>query len=86
MYHRIMSSGESVSRNLKYFAAEGFVAGDPATGYRFSPRDSDKGRFAADLLKAYRERRVSVIEAIYKAPVDPVQQFADAFKLRKDKP
>ena len=86
VYHRIQSSLDSVSRNLRQFANQGFLAHDPSSGYRFSPQTPELQAFSAELLKAYRERRVSVIEAIYQAPFDPIRQFADAFNLRKDKP
>jgi hypothetical protein len=46
----------------------------------------------ATVGRTYEERRVAVITLIYSRPddvvdeaVDPVQAFADAFKLRKDK-
>jgi DNA-binding MarR family transcriptional regulator len=42
---------------------------------------------AVDLLaNLYKERRVTVITTIYAEPVDSVRTFADAFRLRKDKP
>ena len=46
----------------------------------------------ASVARTYEERRVAMITLIYSRPddvvdepVDPVQAFADAFKLRKDK-
>jgi hypothetical protein len=40
----------------------------------------------AQLAKDYAERRVSVITLIFSKPVDKLRTFADAFRLRKDKP
>jgi hypothetical protein len=40
------------------------------------------GRVAAE----YQERRVGVISLIYSKPLNKVQTFADAFRLRKETP
>ena len=85
IFHRIQSSQESVSAALRYFAAEGFLAYNPAEGYRVSPKTAELDRLAGELVKTYRGRRVSIVEAIYKVPEDSIRHFADAFKLRKDK-
>jgi len=37
-----------------------------------------------ELEVIYGVRRVSVIALIYSKPVDPIQSFADAFRLRKE--
>jgi hypothetical protein len=59
------------------------------------PRYQADARYAvevANVARTYEERRVAIITLIYSRPddvadeaVDPVQAFADAFKLRKDK-
>lgn len=86
VFRRIQSSRESVSRHLGFFATDLFLAGDSSAGYHFSPRTPELTRQAAELVKTYREKRVAIVEAIYKAPLDPIRDFADAFKIRKDKP
>ncbi|MGH7972641.1 MAG: hypothetical protein ACREIC_28340 [Limisphaerales bacterium] len=53
--------------------------------YEFAAGNAELGGTIHALAKAYRERRVTVIEAIYQRPGDPIQDFANAFKLRKDK-
>ncbi|HEX3716847.1 MAG TPA: hypothetical protein VH595_02680 [Verrucomicrobiae bacterium] len=85
VFHRIQSSQESVSRTLRRFRDDRFLVFDLTKGYRFSPESSDLARLASELAKAYRERRVAVIGAIYKPTVDSIRDFADAFRIRKDK-
>lgn len=57
-------------------------AGD-APRYRFSPGDEALRRTAETLAEMYRRFPVQVIRAVYERPPTPVQQLADAFRLRK---
>jgi len=84
VFKEIQSSRTSVAANLGLFCGR-LLHFDAPTGYRFSPESPDLGRLALELVKTYHERRVTVINAIYREPVDPIRDFADAFKLRKDK-
>lgn len=61
----------------------------PQPSYQANPTFA---RVVASVARTFRERRVAVITFIYsrpddvaEKPTDPVQAFADAFKLRKDK-
>jgi hypothetical protein len=54
--------------------------------YQFAPEDEALWRIVSELREAYKERSVKVVQAIYNkvhAP-DGVQEFARAFRLRKD--
>ena len=85
VFKQIQSSPESVGRTLRRFATEGLFVQDSAAGYRFQPATPETGRLATDLAGFYKQHRVAIIEAIYRSPLDPVRQFADAFRIRKDK-
>jgi hypothetical protein len=84
VYQIIRSNQQSVATVLRCFRTDRLLTGDATNGYRFSPEGPDAHRLASELAKLYRERRVAVIEAIYKSPLDPIRQFADAFRIRKD--
>lgn len=86
IFKSIQSSHESVASNLRYFAEARFLIVEAGANYRFSPQPPELARLAFELMKIYRERRVAVIDAIYKAPLDPIRSFADAFRIRKDTP
>ncbi len=86
VFKHIQSTHESVASNLRYFVYKRFLVFEPTTGYRFSPETPELVRLASELVKTYRERRVTIIEAIYKRPLDPIRHFADAFRIRKNKP
>ena len=52
-----------------------------APKYRF---DAANAGVVAELEKAYKTRRVSVISFIYSNPTDPLRAFSDAFRIRKE--
>jgi hypothetical protein len=53
--------------------------------YRYQPTTPAHADLVNRLAQVYMERRVTVISLIYSKPLDHVQAFADAFKLRKEK-
>jgi hypothetical protein len=83
--HRIQSSANSVAGCLEEFRLAGLLTKDAEEHYRFAPGEKDFVERVPMLAKTYRERRVSVIECIYAKPSDPIQDFANAFRLRKEK-
>lgn len=52
--------------------------------YSYQPADSESDLMIAQLARFYDERRVAVVSLIYSKPVNKVQTFADAFRLRKE--
>lgn len=83
IFQRIQSSEKSISTCLEHFSQTGLAVADDHGGYRLADQ-SDLLELVAELKQAYRERRVTVIEMIYKGPSDQIQSFADAFRIRKD--
>lgn len=73
---------------LGELAARGLLAPAPdAPGaYRYAPHPPELDATVVQLSKDYAERRVTVITLIFSKPVDKLRTFADAFRLRKDKP
>src|SRR5688572_2004864 len=74
----------SAARRLEALTASGLLAAAGAQ-HRYAPRDPALDAAAAGLEAAYRDRRVAVIGFIFSKPLDAVQEFADAFRLKKDK-
>lgn len=73
-------------RELERLKSRGFavaVAADPVR-YHYAQAGPSHNAVGG-LARAYSERRVSVIERIYSKPPDPLQSFADAFRLRKER-
>jgi hypothetical protein len=84
-YRRILSTEKSVADGLQYFCERGFLSADAHGEFRFTPKTSDLNATIHELVKTYRERRVAVIESIYQKSSGSAQNFAEAFRLRKEK-
>ena len=80
----IQSSEKSIAECLERYRRAGLLQAEHDGSFRFLPTDSSLAQTVAALVKTYRERRVSVIEYIYNKAADPIQDFADAFRLRKE--
>ena len=85
-YEVIRSTHRSLQTGLELFASEGFFAEEqgPPPAFRYAPRNDELRAAVEQIAASYRISRVRVIEAIFAPEIDPVQKFADAFKLRKD--
>lgn len=86
VYQRIRSSERSVAETLELLCERGFAArsDQPQPGYRFAPGTSQLGEAVAALAHFYSERRVRIVEAIYSDGSTEVDEFAKAFRFRKD--
>jgi hypothetical protein len=56
----------------------------PELRWHYQPANADLDRLLGELSAIYHERRVAVISLIFSKPVNKVQTFADAFRLRKE--
>ena len=77
-----------VETQLREMAGHGLLelADGTPPQFRYRPRTAELARTVADLAQAYTDRRVTVIGLIFSKPVDKLRSFADAFRLRKDRP
>jgi hypothetical protein len=75
----------SATMRLESLVAGGFLSstGGSDPRYQYAPASEELGRQVAGLAEAYRADRVAVIKFIFSKPPDPMQSFADAFRLRK---
>jgi hypothetical protein len=85
VYGIIRSSEASVTSRLECFTRDGFLLaspGPPAT-YQYRPPSDVIRSAVGKATELYQSRRVRMVEAIFTSELDPLQGFADAFKLRK---
>lgn len=76
----------SAARRLADFQERGVLAVEPGTQaleYWYASRGPAADRVLVELDRAYRDRRTSLINLIFSAPVKDVRVFSDAFRLRK---
>jgi hypothetical protein len=75
----------SAGRRLEQLAKLRLIERSSFEGrFHYSPGNVDLDRRVAGLRRAYAERRVALITLIFTKP-DPVQAFADAFRVREPK-
>jgi predicted transcriptional regulator len=76
---------EWTQRELLELTRRGLVrqTGDVPPKYIYESASPDHAT-VEELAETYAQRRVSVISLIFAKPSDPIQSFADAFKLRKE--
>ncbi|MEK8088535.1 hypothetical protein [Thermithiobacillus plumbiphilus] len=80
---------QSVENRLQDLCAQRMLACTSSNDehhYYFNESDTELNRKVAGLSHIYAERRMSVINLIFSKPIDNIRVFADAFRLRKDKP
>lgn len=82
----LYATPEMAAGQLASLQADGLVSvsEDPEQRYQYQVGDPDLRNVINRLAELYRDRRVSVITVLYSEPVNKVQTFADAFKLRKE--
>ncbi|HYG28155.1 MAG TPA: hypothetical protein VD906_14780 [Caulobacteraceae bacterium] len=79
----LRASPPLVADNLATFERAGLVAADADGRYSYSPAGPVLTKLVDELDAIYRERPVTVINAIV-APADKLQTLADAFRIRGD--
>lgn len=62
------------------------VSTQDSAKYSYDVADDRLDRVVGEVIVAYRDRRVAVTSLIYSKPLNKVQTFADAFRLRKESP
>jgi hypothetical protein len=87
VYNVVKSSLQSVAERLEQMVERGFLKKetDKEVRFQFAPGDETLWNLTSELRTAYKEKSVKVVQAIYSKPPDAVQEFAKAFRLRKDK-
>ena len=73
---------QSGSETLRSSGLVGIVE-EGETLYQYQPTSEKLDQLVGELAQLYSERRVSIVNAIYSSPLDSLQSFADAFRIRK---
>lgn len=63
----------------------GTATAEGAAAFRYAPASPELNVLAQELAKAYADRRVAVVAFIFSKPLDKIQTFADAFRIRGGK-
>jgi Mn-dependent DtxR family transcriptional regulator len=76
-------AAEEIATQLREARMVEAVPGQPAR-HRFAPQTGELAAYLGQLAMYYRTNLVDVTDLIHARTVRRAQQFADAFKLRKD--
>lgn len=79
------ASAADVVRCLAEFTESQLVTSNGST-YTFAPASEGMRSATEALAKEYNERPVTLIRALYERPPSAVLSFADAFRLRRERP
>ncbi len=85
---RLYLAPEEVSPLLSRLQADGFImaADSPVIQYRYHPSSPELAAMADRVAEEYAKHLVPITKLIHDKPRLRIQEFADAFKLRKDPP
>jgi hypothetical protein len=80
---RLYTSEESALSRLRDMTRAGLITElfETPHSFRYEPRTAELRSIIDAVIKAYRERRVSVISTIYCKPTKQLQAFSDAFRI-----
>jgi hypothetical protein len=83
---RLYISEPETAPLLKRLADEGFITarGDPPLRYQYQPCSPELAQMIDRLAELYAKQLVPVTNLIHSKPRTRIQEFADAFRLRKD--
>ena len=86
--NELRATPEWADLELRFLESRGLmIRPDPAAPkFRYSPSRSDLEAAVANLAAAYRVRPCAITQVIFAGPRESIRQFADAFRLRKEKP
>jgi hypothetical protein len=85
VYQAIQSSHLSVGRGLRELTAHGFLQQVGKDTFQYRPKTPEVAG-QVDLLRTeYQTRRIRVIEGIFSKSAEEMRQFAEAFRIRKEK-
>jgi DNA-binding IclR family transcriptional regulator len=81
--HELRANIPVVTQGLATLEAIGLVTADADRRYRFDPVSPELAEMAREVIALYNQKPRAVLRAIFSAPSDRIQTFADAFRLRK---
>jgi hypothetical protein len=83
---RLYITGQETAAILRHLQANGFLVAteDASDMYRYEPAAPDLAQMVDRVAELYARYLIPVTQLIHAKPLTRVQEFADAFKLKKD--
>ena len=85
--NRVFSVPQAAEKRLQELVSRGLIAPrtDRPGAFQLQVRDPALNDTLDELKRAYQANRAEVLGLVFKLKANPLQNFADAFKLRGDK-
>jgi hypothetical protein len=82
----LRTTASSAALRLASLRDLGFLQPEPGSGerFRFAPQSPEAESMALKVLSAYKDFPVTVVTLIFAKPAPSIQDFADAFRLKKE--
>jgi hypothetical protein len=83
LIREMRSSSIALGAAVRNLEAAGLVVTN-GNGVRFDPASTALDELVAEIDRVYANKPSAVVKAMFTAPNDKLQSFADAFKLKRD--
>ena len=83
VYRSLLSNEALVEKTLEDFTKNGLMRKLDTGAYQFAPPDETKA-LVKSLSEIYRNRPAKVVQVIYETPLSEIEEFARAFRIRKE--
>lgn len=86
IYQVVRTTPALVVKRLEEFVRDGFLsrAGEPPL-YRYAPRSEELASQVSAVGAFYKMSRHKVVELIYSIPREPLTEFSEAFRFKREK-
>lgn len=86
--HELRATSDWANLELRHLESRGLlIQTDPASSkFRYAPYKTELEAVVTKLADIYKVRPFAITQAIFSVPRDSIRQFADAFRLRREKP
>ncbi len=91
IFAALQSNPESIAQRLELLVQQQLAvrvqtSDESHPSYSFRPATPELDETVKAVIRAFRERRVTITELIFSKPPAPLKGFADAFRIRKENP
>lgn len=81
----LRSADLAIEKRLEDLYAAEVLNKPEGTEFYYSPASEKIKSLVASLIETYQKRPTWVIDLIYSRPIDAIQAFSEAFKIRREK-
>lgn len=81
----LRSADLAIKKRLEDLYSAGVLTKPMEAEFAYGPASEKMKSLVANLIEVYQKRPTWVIDLIYSRPIDAIQAFSEAFKIRREK-